>query len=88
MSDITIPEPGDRAMVAWMNGGVPVAVYVRIDDYAEAGAPLYRWFAADEDRGAGEGPERWSDLHTRMFQAQGPYLLNVGELLGGTDGKP
>lgn len=86
-----IPEPGDRAIVAWFNGhGVPEAVHVRLDDYVyQDDDQLARWFNADEERGAQDGPERWNALcdRRRKFGDTGPYVLNVGELLGGTDGQ-
>lgn len=87
MPDVTIPEPGDRALVAWFNGhGVPESVHVRLDNFVfEGDDELARWFNADEQRGASDGAETWTALCHRQFAFTGPYLLNVGELLGGTE---
>lgn len=81
-------EPGNRAIVAWFNShGVPGAVHVRLDNYVLDGDDeLARWFNADEQRGSDDGPEHWAELCERMSGDTGPYRLNVGELLGGTDG--
>jgi hypothetical protein len=89
MPDLTIPEPGDRALVMWLNaGGKPAAVYTRIDEFATETAPEERWFNADEDQAGREDTAwTWVALNRRMRLAfTGPYPLNVGELLGGTDG--
>lgn len=84
MTDLTIPEPEDKTIVAWMSGGVPTKVYVRMDCAVDAGDTA-RWFNADEERGTDEGGVRWFDLHPRHRNVgwSGPYRLNVGELLGG-----
>ena len=78
-----IPEPGNRAIVMWMRGGVPVGVYVRIDDFAAQRAAEGRWFNADhEQAGIEDHAWTWSALGLRFaLFADGPYLLNVGELL-------
>lgn len=89
MPDVTIPEPGDHALVLWLNaGGKPAAVHTRIDEYAPEKSPEEHWFNADEDQAGREDMAwTWAALNRRMGIAfTGPYLLNVGELLGGTDG--
>jgi hypothetical protein len=87
MPDVTIPEPDDMSIVAWMQSGVPMKVYVRADSFT-SNKSLDRWYDADEERGAREGAVDWATLHIRHrhYGWSGPYVLHVGELLGGTDG--
>jgi hypothetical protein len=82
--DLTIPEPGNRGLVMWMRGGVPVAVYVRIDEFATLHDPESRWFNADhEQAGIEDHAWTWMALCRRLgLECDGPHPLHIGEPLG------
>jgi hypothetical protein len=87
MPDVTIPEPGDKAVVGWIDpNGDLYAVFHRTDAYADGAEDLDRWYNADLYAGNdADGPKTWLELLGEMDGMRGPYALNFGELLGGAE---